>query len=66
MVHCQGGSVQRHPCWGGQGILERNLGDIIQPSLPNQKTRRGFGCQWLPKRDLLPEFQDSVNTQQRL
>ena len=37
MVQHQGGGVELHTCRGSESLPERNIGDVIQPALSNQK-----------------------------
>ena len=56
MVQHQGGSVELHTCRGSESLPERNIGDVIQPALSNQKTWWCLGCQWLQQCGLLQEL----------
>ena len=55
MVQYQGGSVEFHTCRRSEGLPERNIGDVIQPALSNQKTWWCLGCQWLQQCGVLQE-----------
>jgi len=57
MVQHQGGSVKLHSCRGSEGLPERNIADVIQPALSNQKTWWYLGCQWLQQCGVLQELQ---------
>ena len=56
MVQHQGGSVEFHTCRGSEGLPEKNIGDVIQPALSNQKTWWCLGCQWLQQCGVLQEL----------
>ena len=56
MVQRKGESL----CREDEGVLERQIGDVIQTALSNQTTWWCFGCQWLQERDLLQKLPDLV------